>query len=323
MNLNNIAKSIKRTAHMCGFKIKKASPEILLVSGIVAGGGAIILACKETLDIEEILDEHEEMMEKIQHSKDIAETQGKDFGLIYAEDMKKDIQQRTVVAYLKTAGKMIKHYAPSVGLFALSVTCLVASHNILEKRYLAAVAAYQTLDMAFKNYRANVIEKFGEQADYDITHKETIVNENGEEVIYYPASYCSKFFEEGSSLAWQPDKLLNQSFLNMQRNYCQGLLESRGYLLLNDVYKALELVDQNGNPLRTEIGDNVGWIYNKYSNSFDDAFRDNYVDFGFKKDKDFMDISPDKREFNYVMLEFNVDGWIKEDLRKYGLRSEY
>lgn len=49
-----------------------------------------------------------------------------------------------------------------------SITSILASNNILRKRNVALTAAYATLDKCFKEYRGNVVERFGEQVDREL-----------------------------------------------------------------------------------------------------------------------------------------------------------
>ena len=69
MKVNDILKNCKVTAtRACGkivLKAKSYAPEILLTVGGVAAIATVVVACKETLQLEEVIDEHKEAMDKL------------------------------------------------------------------------------------------------------------------------------------------------------------------------------------------------------------------------------------------------------------------
>ena len=76
------------------FKLKKASPTIMIVGAAIGGVTAAVLACKATLKAEEIIAEHNAKVEIIHTTKaqvDSGEMQLKDGETDTADDMKKDI----------------------------------------------------------------------------------------------------------------------------------------------------------------------------------------------------------------------------------------
>lgn len=291
-----------------GFRLKKRSPGILIVFGIAGTITSAVMACKATTKIGDILEETKTQMDAVhKHSNDpkMAEKYTK-------EDAKKD----TVIVYVQTGVKLAKLYAPSVILGIISLGEIVASNNILRKRYVAAAAAYATVDRSFKEYRNRVVERFGERVDYELKHnikaveiEETIVDENGKEhkekktidVIDpdNPTGYSpyAKFFDVGNP-NWEKDSEYNRIFLQAEQQYANDKLRADGYLFLNDVY------DRLGIP-RTKAGQIVGWVYDPENPKHRG---DNYIDFGM------FDVSKEKaRDFvngyeRTILLDFNVDG---------------
>ena len=289
-----------------GFKFKKYSPEILVVSGIVGVVASAVMACKATTKVSTILEDTKDSVEKIhecENNKELVES-----GEYTHEDAKKDL----AITYVQTGVKLVKLYAPSVALGVLSITSILASNNILRKRNVALAAAYATVDKSFKEYRNRVIERFGETVDrelkYNIKAKkiEAVVKdeETGKEKkvkktveIGDPNTYSdyARFFDDGCK-GWEKDSEYNLMFLRAQQQYANDLLRSRGHLFLNEVY------DMLGIP-RTKAGQVVGWVYNK-----DNPVGDNYVDFGL------YDINREVvRNFvngyeRTILLDFNVDG---------------
>lgn len=295
---------ITRTLNRVGLKLKKHSPEILVVTGVVGTVSSAVMACKATTKIDEVLAETKENIDK---TKDYVEKKG--FSEKYTEeDYKKDL----TIFYAKGGLELVKMYAPSVALGALSITAILSGHNVLRKRNVALAAAYATVEKGFKEYRGRVVEHFGEELDrelkYNIKAKEveetTVDEKTGEEKVTKktvnvadPNNYSTyaRFFDDGCT-GWTKDPEYNLMFLKNQQRYANDLLKSRGHLFLNEVY------DMLGIP-RTKAGQVVGWIYDEeYPNG------DNFVDFGIydlynEKARDFVN-GYEKT----ILLDFNVDG---------------
>lgn len=295
-----------RSFNKAGFMLKKHSPEILVVGGIVGGVTSAVMACKATTKLSGILEESKEQIDTIHN---FVEDHG--FTEEYTEqDSKKDL----ALVYAQTGIKVVKLYGPAVMVGALSIASILGSTKILKKRNIALAAAYTTLDSTFKDYRNRVVERFGERIDkelrYNIKAKEIemkSVDENGNEKVVketvdvtdeYDLSQYSdyaKFFDCGNP-NWEKDSEYNLMFLKQQQRYANDLLQSKGYLFLNDVY------DMLGIP-RTKAGQVVGWLYDE-----ENPIGDNYVDFGI------YDIhKPAARDFvngyeRTILLDFNVDG---------------
>lgn len=296
--VNNAARAFNRI----GFKLKKHSPEIMVIAGVVGVVASAVMACKATTKASDIVEETKDQMDKI---KTVAETH--DAEEYSEEDMKKD----TTIVYTQAAVKFIKLYAPSVLLGAASITSILAGHNITRKRNIALAAAYATIDKGFKSYRANVVERFGEDLDKELRYNvkakefdEIVTNDKGKEKtvkksveIADPNTYSdyARFFDDGCT-GWQKDAELNLVFLKHQQNYANELLQRKGHLFLNEVY------DMLGIP-RTKAGQIVGWVYDEKNKR-----GDNFVDFGI------YDMNREKvRDFvngyeRTILLDFNVDG---------------
>ena len=295
---------LTRTLNRVGLKLKKHSPEILVVTGVVGTVASAVMACKATTKIDEVLAETKDNIDK---TKDYVEKKG--FSEKYTEeDYKKDL----TIFYAKGGLELVKLYAPSVALGALSITAILSGHNVLRKRNVALAAAYATVEKGFKEYRGRVVERFGEELDrelkYNIKAKEveetTVAEKTGEEKVTKktvnvadPNNYSTyaRFFDDGCT-GWTKDPEYNLMFLKNQQRYANDLLKSRGHLFLNEVY------DMLGIP-RTKAGQVVGWIYDEeYPNG------DNFVDFGIydlynEKARDFVN-GYEKT----ILLDFNVDG---------------
>lgn len=302
-----------RTTNKIGLILKKNSPKILMGVGIAGSVVSTVLACKATLKVKDILDEKNETIEQIHNC---VEDETVDYN---EEDKKKDL----TILYAQTGVKLAKLYLPSIALGALSIASIISGYKILNKRNVALAAAYTVVDKGFKNYRKNVVERFGEEVDRELRHnikakqiEEKYIDKDGNEKtrkkkVYEIAedkkpgegiSEYAKFFDEWNTDEHSKDPEYNLMFLRKQQDYANEVLKHQGYLFLNEVY------DMLGIP-RTQAGQVVGWIYDE-----NNPTGDNYVDFGIYDLHD-----QQKRDFvngleRNILLDFNVDGVIYDKI---------
>lgn len=312
MNTNKakIANDISRKLNRVGFKLKKHSPEILVVSGVVGVVTSGIMACKATTKLSSILDETKETVEKIEEVAANPDMVSEEYT---QEDAKKD----KVIIYTQTGLKIAKLYGPSIIIGTLSIGAILTGSNIFRKRNMALAAAYATIDKSFKEYRGRVVERFGEDMDRELKYnvktkeiKEQIEDENGKKktvktkidvVDPNEISEFSVMFDDGCN-GWTKDPESNKVFLLHQQNYANERLQKKGHLFLNEVY------DMLGVP-RTRAGQMVGWIYDEKN-----PHGDNFVDFGIFN----ANIEANRNFVNgyerTILLDFNVDGNILNDM---------
>ena len=305
MKVTDVISGAKRSLIKAGFKVKKHSPEILVVVGVAGVVTSTVMACKATTKAGDILEEHKNQMNAIDQ---VVKMDRDDYT---EEDHKKD----TTIVYTQTAIKFVKLYSPSIMIGVLSLGCIIYSHNILTKRNAALAAAYATVDRGFKEYRGRVVERFGKELDHELRYnikaqefEKTEVDKKGNEKVVKetvnvadPNLYSdyARFFDDGCN-GWSKDPEQNLTFLKCQQAYANEKLKAKGYLFLNDVYKML------GIPA-TKAGQIVGWIYDEKN-----PIGDNFVDFGlYDMNK------PVVRDFvngyeRTILLDFNVDGNILE-----------
>jgi hypothetical protein len=283
--------------------VQKNSPQLLFGVGIVGMVGSTVLACRATLKMDEVMDEAQKklVLAKTLQNEDYSE-----------KDRSRDIS----LIYFQTGVKTVRMYGPAIIVGGLSIAALTRSHIILTRRNAALTAAYAALEKGFNEYRARVIEKYGEEQDRNFrygtqqvevvdpdTNKKKIVTRvgPGEPSIY------ARFFDNGSQ-SWSKEPEYNLIFLKCQQNYANDLLRSRGHVFLNEVY------DMLGIP-RSKAGAVVGWLLSRHGET------DNFINFGV-----FDGRSESARDFvngmeGAILLDFNVDGVIydkidapKEDL---------
>lgn len=303
-NKTEIMKSVNGVASKAVMKLKKHSPEILVMAGIAGTVVSAVLACKATTKVAEILDETKGTLDTIHEGMETGAINGQEYT---TEDGKKD----TVVVYAQTGMKLAKLYAPAIILGTLSITSILASNNILRKRNVALGAAYVAIDKSFKEYRGRVIERFGEQVDTELKYgikakkfEEIEVDpETGKEkkvkktvMVADPnlqSDYAVYFDSKSRNYETNPD--YNRMFLKAQQAFANDKLQTRGHLFLNEVLDDLDLP-------RTPAGQIVGWTKDG---------PDGYVNFRIVEvERE----TEDGRHEPALLLDFNVEGNIWEKM---------
>ena len=302
-----LVNKMTRTFHKVGFKLKKHSPEILVVAGVIGTVTSAVMACKATLKVNDVINETKETIETIH------DCIGKGLKTADGEEYTQEVANKELtIVYIQTGWKFAKLYGPAVLLGVASIGCMVGSNHILRKRNIALGAAFTAMDKSFKEYRGRVIEKFGKDLDRELRFntkekqiEETVVDENGKESTVTKTveivdpnvahSIYSVVFCEGNT-GWTKNAELNKVFLLQQQNYANDKLRLNGVLTLNEVY------DMIGAP-RTAYGQLAGWVYTE-----DSSVGDNFVDFGI------FDINSEKKcDFingieRSIILDFNCIG---------------
>lgn len=163
-NKTEIIKSVSGAINKTTMTLKKHSPEILVVAGVVGAVASAVIACKATTKVGKITEEAKDNIDAIHEAEKKGVTPA---GETYT---KEDAQKELAITYVQTGIKYAKLYAPAVILGSLSVTSILASNNILRKRNVALGAAYAAIDKSYKEYRGRVIERFGEQVDKELKY---------------------------------------------------------------------------------------------------------------------------------------------------------
>ena len=288
--------------------VKKHSPELLLVGGIVGVVGGTVLACKATLKAPAIIDQAKAMMNAI----DIVVEAEK------GEHPEQEVQRAKLIVTLRSGFSLTRLYAPAIVVLGVSIGMLVGSNRILSRRNVALIGAYKVVDEAFKQYRGRVRKELGEDVDsyfrykkpreggmqvLDDKKKPIKFNEeenilpgelhDGDERMGVPSQYA--IFFDTDSPQWRTDMTYNEFFLKAQQNYANQKLQTTGHVFLNEIYDMLGVE-------RTKEGAVVGWVKDH---------GDNYVDFDiynpFNAPHGEIEPGPSTKQ---MMLDFNVDGII-------------
>lgn len=306
MNISGKLNAIKQVAtSSMGMKVlqlKKNSPTLMFGAGVVGVVGTVVLASKATLQLESVLDEHENTI-ALAHS-----TRSK-----YPEKYSDaDLQADIVKMHIKTGLKVTKIYGPAFALGAVSIACLTGAHISLQRRNAGLMAAYVAVDKAFKEYRARVLDDVGadkdreyrygsEEITSEVTKKDGSTKKIKKNVVSSDAGHSmyARFFTMENE-NWNPTPENNLMFLSLQQKYLNHKLNSNGHVFLNEAYDVLGLE-------RVPEGQVVGWLKKGEG--------DGYIDFGIWDDSncdrmlDYMNGHEDM-----ILVDFNVDGVVFENI---------
>lgn len=270
---------LTKVAGKLGLALKQKSPEILVCTAIIAGGAAIIMACRATYKLDKVIKPANEKREELKRKLDQDSN-------VDVKAVKKEIR----ILNLKTTGKLIRLYAPSGILFGTAVAAVLGSHKIMKGRQVALAAAYATLDSSYKDYRDRVKRRFGEDVEdqiYKDIYKETkvtsTVDANGnvtetEQTVKLshmnPSNEWGVWFDE-SNANWQKNGVANLEWLLGIQHMLNQRLQTRGYVMLEEVYRALGIEAGILGSRKLQASRVLGWIYDTT-----DKTRDNWISFG-------------------------------------------
>lgn len=321
MNLNINTNAIRNAAgpriNMAALKVQHYSPELMVGSGILSGILAAILLARaykrqdETLGetLNQIRDEKEQIAENNEVYSGLRPEDQED--LIYITKRQEFIRLRHL--YLQGTGDFFKLYGPPIALGLFSISMVVGSHGIMKNRNKALFAAMTVIQRGFAAYRERVRDELGEDADrrfyYDLTKRNTVTVEvdpetgkkkkiKGEENVIgedlTPKMYQRLF--DSTNPNWGNSVRSDHFWLGTVQQMIKERLDRRGYVLLNDAYKALGFPE-------TPEGAVVGWSLAKVQA---EGVGDDYIDFGICEPWN------DNRRDGAILLDFNVNGSVYE-----------
>lgn len=275
---------VTRLAGRAGLVLSKHAPTILTAAGTAGFIGTTILASKATLKVEETVAEETALLVKVHEAHEAGKLEDK------------DALHDKVILYTRMTTKLAKLYAPALILGAASIVSLATGHGIMLKRNASLAAAYAAVDQAFKTYKKKVESKFGKEAVLDAlvsTAEEDLTkNEPTLEAIAAvdDVSPYGVIFDN-SNHNWSADEDLAMLHLKCQQQYANDILQTRGHIFLNEVYKML------GFP-HTPAGAVTGWVKGN---------GDDFIDFNIY-DGMFEGEDSNGRTVTKWALDFNVDG---------------
>ena len=275
---------VTRLAGRAGLVLSKHAPTILTAAGTAGFIGTTIIASKATLKVEETISEEAALLVKVHEAHDAGKLDDK------------DATRDKVILYTRMTTKLAKLYAPALILGAASIVSLATGHGIMLKRNASLAAAYAAVDQAFKTYKKKVESKFGKEAVLDAlvsTPQEDLTKDEMTLEAVTAVDGVSPYgviFDE-DNVNWSADEDLAKLHLDCQQQYANDILQTRGHIFLNEVYKML------GFP-HTPAGAVTGWVKGQ---------GDDFVDFNIF-DGMFEGEDKNGRTVTKWALDFNVDG---------------
>ena len=272
-----------------GLHISKNAPKILLGSGMASIGAGTVLACRSTLK-----------------TKDEISARCREIDMASENE-----EDRTKLMTIESVRIALKNFAVPVALIGGGMAMIVKGHNVQQKRLIGVIAAYNALDAGFRQYRERVVEKEGSETDKrymygveDISVEETYTDEETgkekkrkvkcESIDPDGLSVYSRCFDQFNSDEWRNDPIYNHAFLKGIQEVFNQILQTKGYVFLNDVYRELGFRE-------VPMGQAVGWIK---------GLGDDFIDFGIYDARNRKAIEFRNGAENCIWLDFNVDGII-------------
>lgn len=272
-----------------GLVLKKYAPTILTVVGLASMTAGALIAVKQTMKLEEVVERAEQRVIKAKAAEDVLS--------------EKDIQRNLYKAYLNNALDYSKLYGVPVSMFISGIVSVAVGHGLLQRRNVQLVAAVNAIEKSFQAYRERVIKDLGEEKDRDYLlgiEENTIKGPDGKkstvtDVDVTKMNQFSRIFDELNDYWQSEDPSYNQFFLTTEQRLINDILLHRGHVFLNEVYDRLGFQ-------RVPEGNILGWIVTKDG--------PNYIDFGLYDAS-----SEQKRNFingyeKSIWLNFNIQGEI-------------
>lgn len=280
MNLGIVTRLVGRA----GLVLSKHAPTILTAAGTAGFIGTTVLASKATLKVEETVAEETALLVRVHEAQEA--------GKLSDNDATHD----KVVLYSRMTTKLLKLYAPAIILGAASIASLATGHGIMLKRNASLAAAYAAVDQAFKTYKKKVESKFGKDAVLEALSSVATEDLTKDEMTVESVAAVNDVSPYGvifddTNVNWSADEDLAMLHLKCQQQYANDILQTRGHIFLNEVYKML------GFP-HTPAGAVTGWVKGN---------GDDFVDFNIF-DGMFEGEDQNGRTVTKWALDFNVDG---------------
>lgn len=290
-------------------KAKIKSPKLLIFGGITVMVAGTVYACAKTPEAVEEIKEAKENIEK-------AETKG-----------------QKIKAGAKGLGKTMKVYVGPMIVTIGGAGMILGGWKIIDTRLTTVSAMVVAAENRYKTLYSRVKDRFGEEqanqlADGTITVTTSVTNKEGKEekkivqilpegvTGFGPYSYVWEECNLQKGI-YSEDPWRNKMFLISAQERCNQLLREQGYIFLNQVLQIF------GFKYKTRKGQLVGWIYSDKSR----LIGDHAVDCGVAISKNNAVRHPDYlphiqflegKEPN-VLLDFNCDGYILDEVERLGL----
>lgn len=246
-----MSNNFQKIFYKAKFFIKKNSPVILLVGGILASAGAIVTASIASTKLDKTLkpkNEALDLIEKKLESKEVDENEAK--------------KRRTKV-YIKTGFDLVKLYAIPAGLYAASLGCFIGGHKILSNRNAALITGYSALQASYNACKNRLKE---------IENGTQPTEEKGGEQICVPKKSTDldkgifDFVFDNTFDDWDNLPSLTLGYLQSKERWYTNKLNLQGYLTVYDILKDMGVNMNRYSDKVINASRAYGWL-SKYTNS--------------------------------------------------------
>lgn len=249
---------------------KDKSPALLIFGGAALLIGGAVMACKESMDLKPILDDHKKRLDEI--GKECQDEAKVDYGV---KEAKHDI----FVAHYELGKKLMGKYLWSALLAVGGTVMITKGYNEMSGRLTEAVAVGTAAYKGWQQYRQNVIADKGVEADKkymlgnlqkipfpikDEEGKETGKTEERDAMVLDGPAPCQlspfAFKFDDTNADWSNNPVYRKAAILRLRSVLQGKLDS-GYLTargkrfvtMNTCYETYGVKQRNG-------GLTSGWV---------------------------------------------------------------
>lgn len=280
----NISPTVQKALSRGLLQVQKHAPEILTAVGVASVLGGVVLAAKNTLKLEQTLDEGQDRLRWVNEQ---------------IEEGDVPINHRTGI-YIRNAVEVGKLYFIPTGLVIGGLVCMLGAQNIVNKRNVALLGAYNGLAASYDAYRDRVREEVGEEKEKDLylgQRTETVEDENGKKVkrkVLVEGEHVGspfRFKYDATNDNWTGFHDENLFRLQVAQNMYNDILQAKGHVFLRDVLNTLGIKDTPASAI-------TGWIYDPENPNHPG---DNFIEFN---------VRDYQAEHGYILLDFNVDGTI-------------
>lgn len=302
MKLGNIKTLFRRGLKCAELLAKKHGPKIAVVVGVIGLIDGGIEVAKAIPEVKETLANFKSQRSYIEENLEGEEKKG-----------------AVVDIYKETGIALVKETVKPVVICTASAALVFVPMGIMKKEITTLATALSASEGMLKDYRGRVRDKLGEEEEFKLftgvedipvseemtdakgkTHKVKSTKSVGPEDL--GKNVFVRYFNDSDQYRKFADEL-NLFYVRAQQDYANHKLKGQGYLLLNEVLKALGFKE-------TAEGCIYGWLYDP-----DNPELHNLVDFGV--------MTLDRRSGDSlepaIMLHFNVDGIVYDKLPKFAV----
>ena len=272
-----------------GYAIFVNRTGIFIGSGLLFGVACVTTACVQTVKACDIIEDANERMDELESIIDNNPEASNELIEQTNADIKK-IRKETNL-------KLVKNYIIPTSFGVASVVCILAAYKILSSQKAAALAALSSVSAAFDKYRSRVVDKYGEEEDYNLymgrteteVTKEITDPKTGKKKTVKETVVTTDPIDNGcysyifSSVTAPGEWCFNQKLCVARLQHCEDdanrRLMTKGWITLNNIRESLGL-DCSVGYYGTEkpMPNNIGWVSREILDAVSDKFPGPYDD---------------------------------------------